>query len=149
MSALKTPPMDPETEIDLQGIVTLSGTNKTRVYNITLSTKFRFPKSTRKGPNRTKIFSLAEVSEWLADNDLKSIKFTAEDRFPRKIIKAPDISQEISQLKVGIKPADVKSHGKTTRIRTQEFCAEETLNPRLTRFSHSGAEHRYVGGSLE
>jgi len=145
MSKPKYQPINPETEIDRKGIVKLADTSLTRLDIVTKTKKYGFPDALRPGPLGIKIYSLNAVMAWLKENDLKNMKFSAEDRLPKTSVKQIEnrtsATQLMRQLTIGIRPAKFDRTGQTITVHVEERNEIERPHPQLTRFSHSGVEH--------
>jgi len=147
MTAAKFIPIDPETEIDSHGIRLLSGASQSKVFIVMKSDKWGFPKMIRKGTEGIYLYSLAEVKSWLADNDLKAMKFTNADRKPGQYSAAIAEDQRNHDIKkllsgTGNKAPKFSGKGKTITVQLKERDDYTPPDPRLSRFSNSGAEHR-------
>lgn len=145
MRHTKFAPMDPETEINRPGIMALSGASHSKVIFVSSSDKWGFPQTIRRGTNGELLYPKAAAIEWLKENDLKAMVFLAEDRRPNK-----DVAKETKMLRglnakeltVGSKKREFSGHGKTITVHVPERHEYQPPDPRITRFSNSGADHR-------
>jgi hypothetical protein len=146
-------PQNPETELNREDIAQLTGASICKVTLITIKDKWGFPKTIRPGPKGKLLFSRSAVEDWLNHNDIKSIIFTADDRAPRKKHKKSETnihSAGLVELRIGIRPKKFSRYGKSVCVHVPERDVHSPLNPKLTRFSHSGADHRsHIGSSFE
>lgn len=73
------------------------------------------------------------------------MKFYKEDRAPLKDHQQTEKSMSAlaAQLKIGQSPRSFERHGKTITVHVQELNKYVKPHSGLTKFSHSGAEHRY------
>lgn len=141
-------PIDKKTELTREDIARLAGTSIAKVTQVTARDKWGFPALSRLGPKNKKLYNRTQVTAWLENNNLKTMVFAGEDRAPVKARKTPDPcldSLEVRQLNIGIKPQQFSRHGKTQRVRLYERNDYYPPHSQLTRHSHSGAEHRYIG----
>ena len=146
-------PINLETEVTREDIAKLAGASLAKVHFVTNRKKWGFPEIIRKGCQGKNIYSLAAVTVWLENNDLKAMKFYKEDRAPAKDHKQTEKainSTAIAQLKTGIKQPQFKVHGKSVRVHVEERNEYEKPRPQLTRFSNSGAGYisHYIGNEL-
>lgn len=143
MTQRKAPPnpVNPETEVTREDIAKLSGASLAKVHFVTHRKKWGFPEPSRTGYQGKNIYSLAAVTEWLENNDLKSMKFYKEDRAPSKDHQQVEksISALAMQFKIGINPPKFERHGETITVHVQERNTYEKPHPSLTKFSNSGA----------
>lgn len=152
MSQAINAPINSETEITREEIAKLAGTSHSKVIFVTARDKWGFPKVIRIGPKGKQLYPRADVEKWLKANILKNMTFVAEDRAPLKTkVKADKVidSALVAQLPIGINPSKFQRAGTPTRVHVKENHEYEAPDPRLTRFSNSGVEHRYVGGAFE
>lgn len=146
------PPKNPETEVDKEDIALMADTNIFKVGFVTLRDKWGAPKPVRQGPKGKILYSKLEWATWLESNKLKNFVFRAEDRAPIRSCKKEKSgidSTAVAQLHIGARPKKFSAFGTSHRVHVPERHEHIAPDPRLTRFSNSGADHRYVGGLLE
>lgn len=138
-------PINPETEVTREDIAKMADCSLCKVGFVTIRKKWGFPEPVRKGPKAILLYCRSAVAAWLETNELKNMVFVAADRAPIGMHKKQEKginSAEAAKLPIGIKPSQFKGGGKSLRVHVEARHEYQPPDPRLTRFSNSGAEHR-------
>lgn len=148
MSKQNAAPIDPETEVTREDIAIMADCSVFKVGFVSMRDKWGFPKPVRKGVKGKILYSRAEVSAWLENNDLKTFVFLAEDRAPLVTHKA-EIKQissaEFARLPIGTRPRKkFTAFGTSVRVHVQEQHGYVKPHSALARASHN-TEHRLSG----